>query len=79
MQLNFLEQLPVIMVGIVVAGIKYRFATFVTSIVYCVARLMYGFGYMVSPKSRTAGAILQDVALLALMGMAYHSAYTMMD
>ena len=78
-QLNFLEQLPIVMVAVVVAGIQYRFATFVTCVVYSVARLMYGFGYMQSPKGRTAGAILQDVALLALIGMAYHSAYTMMD
>ena len=45
-QLNFLEQLPVVMVAVPIAGIKYRFATFVTCVIYCVARLMYGFGYM---------------------------------
>ena len=75
--MNFLEQLPIVMVGILVAGIKHRFLTFVTSIVYCIARLMYGFGYMQSPKGRTAGAILQDIAVLFLVGMAYHSGYTM--
>ena len=77
--MNFLEQMPIIIISILVAGIKFKFATFVTSVVYCVARLMYGFGYMTSPKGRVAGAILQDLAVLALVGMAYYSGWNFLN
>ena len=76
-QLNFLEQLPIIMITILVAGLKYKFYTFVLSVTYCVARLMYGFGYMIAPSKRVAGALLQDVVMLGLIGLAYHSAWTL--
>ena len=43
--------------------------------VYSIARLMYGYGYMRSPKGRVAGALLQDVALLGMIYLGYASAY----
>uniref|UniRef100_A0A7S3CPA3 Microsomal glutathione S-transferase 3 n=1 Tax=Strombidium rassoulzadegani TaxID=1082188 RepID=A0A7S3CPA3_9SPIT len=74
-QLNFLEQLPIVLVGALVAGIEYRTWTFVICVVYSVARLMYGFGYMHSPKGRVPGAILQDIAVLGFLGLGFSSAY----
>ena len=76
-QLNFLEQLPIIMITSLLAGIHQARITFYIEIFYCIARLMYGFGYMKSPKARVPGAIMQDLALVALIGLAYKEVYDM--
>ena len=76
-QLNFLEQLPIIIISSLLAGINHAQITFYIEIGYCVARIMYGFGYMMSPKARVPGAIMQDLALVALVGLAYKEVYSM--
>ena len=71
-QLNFLEQLPIIMVSALISGIGYPKETFYLCLTYCIARLMYSFGYMQSPKMREPGAILQDLVLFGFLGLAYY-------
>ena len=63
------------MVGAFTSGYKYKIQTFATCVIYSIARLLYGFGYMKSPKGRVVGAILQDVAVVAFVVMGYMSAY----
>ena len=76
-QLNFLEQMPIVLLCSVIGGLSYSDWVLYLDITYCVARVMYGFGYMSSPKMRVPGALLQDLALLGLIGVAYSSAYNL--
>ena len=73
--MNFLEQLPIVMFSAAISGVGYPTQTFYACIAYSIGRLMYGFGYMQSPKLRGPGAISQALAVLAMLGMAYTSAY----
>ena len=73
-QINFLEQLPTIIVTSLASGINYPFLTFCLLIAYSVARLMYSFGYMISPSYRLPGALLQDGVVVGLLVLAYKSA-----
>ena len=76
-QLNFFEQLPIVLICTVISGMQYPLYTFYAQVLYCIARLMYGFGYMTSPKARVPGALLCDVALLGLIVMAYRVVYNL--
>ena len=71
-QMNYLEQLPVVLVAILIMGIEYPTRTLILSSLYCVARLMYSFGYMKSPRGRVVGAIAQDLILVAMLLTAYY-------
>ena len=77
-QLNFLEQLPIIIVASLISGIKYRSLTGSLLVVYAVARLAYSIGYMKGPIWRVPGAVLQDIVVVALIGLAYKSCYDML-
>ena len=57
-QINFLEQLPIVLVSCLVSGISYPKWTFGLCVVYCIARMMYNIGYMSHPKRRVPGALL---------------------
>ena len=74
-QLNFLEQLPIVIVGALISGIEYPLWTFYLCVGYSIARVMYNIGYMRHPKGRVVGAILQDLAVLGFIGLGYSSAY----
>ena len=70
-QLNYLEQLPVLLAAILIMGIEFPLYTLILSILYCLARLMYSVGYMKAPKGRVVGAISQDLILLIMICGAY--------
>ena len=78
-QLNFLEQLPIILLCSVVAGMQDAQTTFYMQVAYAVARVIYAWGYMKSPKMRVPGAIIQDLALLGLLVNSYRAAYSLVQ
>ena len=76
--MNFLEQLPLVVVCALVAGIDYPFITFLLLIVYSVGRITYAFGYMNSPGKRVPGVLMGSLSLLVILVLAYKTGYDMM-
>ena len=76
-QLNFLEQLPIVFVCGLIAGIQYPKYTFLLDVAYCISRLVYAFGYMAHPDKRVVGAIAQDIVVLAMIVLAYKTAFSL--
>ena len=75
--MNFLEQLPVVLVAALVGGIKFKAYTFYNCLFYSFSRVLYNIGYMKGPDKRLIGALLQDLSVLGFLVMAYMSAWEM--
>ena len=63
-----------IVVPTLAAFIKYPGAAAITALSYVIGRLIYSFGYLISAKARTPGALIMDIALLAQVVIGYMSA-----
>ena len=74
-QLNFHEQLPIVIISALLAGLRFTHLTFYLLIAYCVGRMAYNIGYMQSPNKRVVGAIIQDIAVLSLIVMSFMALY----
>ena len=61
---NYFEQLPMMILFTILAGICSNETAFITALVYIGGRFLYSFGYMRSPGLRVPGAAVQDGALL---------------
>ena len=70
---NFLEQIHLILLCAIVAGIRYPWPAFAIDIVYVFGRLIYSIGYSTSPDKRVIGALTIDLALLSQFGLAIAS------
>lgn len=58
-----------------VAGIGNPMIATWMGVALIVGRIIYGIGYIVSPALRLPGAIIIDVALIGLVGLAGYSAW----
>jgi uncharacterized membrane protein YecN with MAPEG domain len=65
---NYVEGIASSLLALLGAGVFYPRAAVVAGFVFMLGREVYGIGYMSSPSGRTAGAILLDVALVAMLG-----------
>lgn len=64
-QLNFLEQLPIVMVSTLVGGFAFPWVAFAFQLVFFIGRLLYSFGYTkCGPSARVPGAMLCNVTVL---------------
>ena len=77
-QLNFLEQLPIILISGLISGMRFTMLTFYIQLGYCVGRMIYNMGYMIGPSKRVVGAIMMDIAVVALFVMAYMTLYKLL-
>jgi len=75
---NFLEQLPLIIVCIVIGGFTFPLIIAGVGILNVLARIIYGIGYFIRPQKRLAGALIGDVIILALVGLAVTSLVTVL-
>ena len=69
--MNFLEQLPLVLIASAISGLRFPMESFYMLIGYCVARIAYNIGYTVSPNKRLIGALSMDLLVLAFIIMAY--------
>ena len=68
-QINFLEHLTYALVGPLIVGLVYPHTAAVFAIMIAVGRLLFTIGYSTGgPNRRIAGALIMDVALLAMFG-----------
>lgn len=65
---NYVEGIASSLLALLGAGVFYPRAAVVAGFVFMLGREVYGIGYMSGPSGRTAGAILLDVALVAMLG-----------
>ena len=70
-----MEQLPIVLVTSLVAGIKYPRYVFILDIAYCISRLLYSCGYMRAPNSRVVGVIPQTIVVLIFIILASLTSY----
>ena len=65
-QLNFLEQLPLVIVSTVIGGIAYPWWAFSFQMAFSIGRLLFSIGYTkCGPTARIPGALMCDLILLA--------------
>ena len=74
--LNFVESIATYLILLLVAGLYYPIVTAILGVALIVGRIIYGIGYMINPLLRAPGALIIDVALVGLTGLAGHSAWT---
>lgn len=74
--LNFVESIATYLILLLVAGLYNPVVAAILGVFLIVGRLIYGIGYMYSPTLRAPGAIICDIALLALTGLAGYGAFT---
>ena len=72
--LNYIEGLPLIVVGTLIGGIAYPFLTFAVQVLYILGRQLYSDGYMKGAESRVAGAGIYQLANLVSIILAVKSA-----
>ena len=77
--LNFVESIATYLLLLLVAGLHYPLAAATLGAGLIVGRLIYGIGYMISPTMRVPGALLIDVALVGLLGLAGYSSYSLLQ
>ena len=63
---NHLEQMPVLIIETVIAGLMYPTATIVAIWVFLLGRVMYAFGFKSSPKLRGPGFGLGMLSIFTL-------------
>jgi glutathione S-transferase len=74
---NYLEGIPLVLVAELVAGLFFARYAALLGFVYIVGRLVYGIGYRSSgAKGRLVGVLLLDLALLALLVLAFYGAFS---
>ena len=73
--MNFVEQLPIILVLIFLAGLKLPFETFILSVGYFICRLAYPYTYLSSggPNARTLAVLPMALIRLTLYGISFYS------
>ena len=76
---NFIEQCIIVVFLVLIAGIRHPSYTVVAGGIYSVARLLNAIGYSQSVKGRVPGFIFGTLSMFALMGLATHSAYGMLN
>ena len=64
----------VLVVATVAAYFKYPIYTALSLLTYLIGRLLYTIGYLSSAKGRYLGALIMDLALIALIILAFTSA-----
>lgn len=75
--LNYVEGVATALVQLLVAGAFYPRAATIAGLGYIVGREVYASGYASrGPSARMAGALIFDVALIALFGMAAYGSFT---
>ena len=71
---NFLEWIATTIVLILVAGIYFPIPSAALGLAVFIARLFYSIGYaMGGPNGRVIGALMNDVAILALFVLSFIS------
>lgn len=73
--LNFVEGIATYLLLLLVAGLYAPIYASIFGAMIIVGRLIYAVGYMISSALRAPGAILVDIALLGLTGLAGYSAF----
>ncbi|KXN74461.1 hypothetical protein CONCODRAFT_82924 [Conidiobolus coronatus NRRL 28638] len=72
---NYVEQHTITQVLLLTAGVFNPIYAAYSSVAYIVGRQLYQNGYIKNgPKGRMVGAIVLDLALVALIGMSVHGA-----
>lgn len=72
--LNFVEQLPLILILILLTSFTQPLAALILSIAYFLLRLIYAIGYYFKgPSFRALGAIPNLLVKLALFGFAFYT------
>lgn len=72
--MNFLEQLPFILVVSIVAGIVYPWITFAFQLTFIIGRILFSIGYTkCGPGARVPGALIMDVVILGVFGLSIAS------
>lgn len=63
---NAMEMLTPVIIWILISVMYQPLASAILGFVYLVGRVIYTFGYLVSPNKRVIGALLQDLGFLGL-------------
>ncbi len=72
--MNFVEQLPMVLIIILVASFTKPLAALILSIAYFLLRLIYAIGYAIKgPNFRALGAIPNLLVKLTLFGLAFYT------
>jgi glutathione S-transferase len=74
--LNFVESIATYLILLLVAGLYNPIVTAILGATLIVGRIIYGIGYMISPILRVPGALIVDIGLVGLTGLAGYSAWT---
>jgi len=75
---NYLEQAHTVVIALLIAGLTYTRLSILLGAVYIIGRELYSWGYRSGgPKARTPGAVTQDLSLLALIVIAFMSAWSL--
>eukprot|EP00695_Tsukubamonas_globosa_P003289 TRINITY_DN552_c0_g1_i1.p3 TRINITY_DN552_c0_g1~~TRINITY_DN552_c0_g1_i1.p3 ORF type:complete len:98 (+),score=49.18 TRINITY_DN552_c0_g1_i1:199-492(+) len=72
---NYVEGFTLYILFLIITGLSFPVYAAVAGAIYIVGRQVYSIGYMIHPQKRMYGAIIFDLALLALLGGAIYSAY----
>ena len=73
---NFIEQVYFPLILVPIAGLYFDIATIALAGVYIVGRLAYTIGYVKGgPAGRIVGAVLFELSMLGLLGLAVASGY----
>ena len=70
---NFLEQLLIVTLLLLTAGLKHPGYTVYAGIIYSVGRVIMAIGYYREAKGRIPGGMILNFSLLALFGLSVHS------
>lgn len=73
---NFLEQIIIISLLLLVSGIKHPATTVYLGIAYSIGRFMQAIGYTIAVKGRIPGGAILTFSLLGLFGTATHTLWT---
>lgn len=72
--MNFVEMVASTLVFLLVAGIYFPIPSASVGLVMIIARIIYTCGYtMAGPRGRNVGAIINDLAFLALFVLSFIS------
>lgn len=79
--MNFVEQLPIVLVIIFLAGLKLPYQTFILSVGYFICRLAYPYAYLSGsgPNARSFATLPMFFIKLALYGMSFYTAKCFID
>ncbi len=75
--MNYIEGLPVFVLGTFISGIIYPHLTFAIQFLYIVGRQLYSQGYMKGAQFRLVGAGLYQVANLVTFFLAFKSCFAL--